>query len=383
VRRIVLALAVLIMSSAASAQEEDAQEWLRAYISNIEELNCSEQVAQADLLNAFELLRAANACGRSEQWPESSFLMLAGQNRAVADMSQLQPADRASAQRIIAMYGFIYCCAGGIGKDEVLRNDEMRERFLALYDGWAPNTGLEYDPGWSVIERPDPQEFATFLDALKQDRRVTIEEFARKYADDAYFALHREQQDLHERTGGSFVTGTPEAAELDRLSDALRARAEELGFPEPVRPDPEALAADNLDAHHPPAAPEPTERFLTDHEDAVTRKCAQSARFGALASGSTIASVLVTTSEEWGTIWRADIVDPRSKTYRDYCTSNFSGSRPLEMEDRLQPLSDLGGLPPSDGRNGGTLRRRVPEGASSLRAMPSLSPARAPFGPSK
>lgn len=347
-RRIALALAVLFISSAASAQEEDAQEWLRAYVSNIEELSCSKQVAQADRLNAFELLRAANVCGRSENWPESSFLMLAGQNRAVADMDQFQPADQASAQRIIALYGFIYCCAGGIGKDEVLRNGEMRGRFLALYDGWAPETGSEYDPGWAVSERPDPQQLAFFLHALMQDRRATVEEFARKYSDDLYYALHREQQELHERTGGRFVSGTPEAAELDRLDAALRARAEELGFKEPPPPDADALPPETADIRHPSPAPEPTERVLAGHEDAVTRKCAQSARFNALAFGSTIATVLVTTSERWGTIWRADIVDPETGTDRHYCTSNFNGSRPLEMEDRLRPLSDLGGQSPLD-----------------------------------
>lgn len=346
-RPILAALALLIISGPAASQEEDAQVWLRAYISDIEDLSCSEQVALANRLNAFELLRAANLCAQSEKWPESSFLMLAGQNRAVADTGQFQPADRVGAQRVIALYGFIYCCAGGIGKEEVLRDEELRSRFLALYDGWAPDTGPQYNPGWAVIERTDPEELSSILAELKQDRRATAEEFARKYSDEVYFGLHRQSRDLLARTGGRFVAGTPDAAELERLTSAMRKRAEELGFQEPPPPDPEALSETDRDAGYPPPAPDPTERVLVGHDDAVTRKCAESARFHTLAFGSKIVSVLVTTSEQWGTIWRADIVDAQSSIERHYCSSHFSGSRPIEMDDSLQPLSDLGGSPPT------------------------------------
>lgn len=68
------------------------------------------------------------------------------------------------------------------------------------------------------------------------------------------------------------------------------------------------------------------------------------AEWSTIAQNSRIARVVVTATDAWGTVWRADLEGGEGGAERRVCTRNYSSSRPLEGPfDRLTPLPEISG----------------------------------------
>jgi len=294
--------------------------------------NCDAQVAQAATLNAPDLLYAAAICNLAGRQVESSFLMIAGQARAMADLALIVPATSADSLKQGVLGGFLFFFAGGAGSDEVLRDPGLRTRLWRLYDGWSPAYGPSYDPGWNARRRPDATAYGAAIAELRARRRAQLDEVARLYADETYYAIHRRLADLQARTGSRYVEGTPETALSLDLSRQLNDRAVALGVRAPA-------AAAELTTDMPPPFPVPGETAQPAPDEAVVRQCAGLAERMTIADGSRIARVAVTRSAHWGTIWRADLTGGRRGGTRITCTGRTSDVRPLgEGPDALVPL---------------------------------------------
>ena len=334
-----MAMALAMCGAPAGAQSGTDLEWAARYILSEPEGDaaqaCAEHLERADLLNAPDLLRGAAMCHTAQKLVEGNFFLLVGQSRFTVDATTLMPVDREGAGRMVSLYGFIYYRAGGLGADQVYADPEAFARLLALYDGWRGSPPAQYDPGWSVAIKPNLAGYAAAIIEQKAQRREDMLRMAALMSDPEYRALDDAFDSLSERTGGSFEHGSPEWLDYNRLTAAMEDRAAALGFPSRRSPPAEAGARPELPPH-----PKADETVLEEHDDDTVRRCARSARFGALVSDETVEAVLVTSDPEWGTIYRADLVGISGKVTRYACADGFTVQRPLELgDDNLPRLS--------------------------------------------
>lgn len=297
---------------------------------------CSEQVTRAAALNGFDLFYAVALCGAADQQLEATYLQAVGQVRSMADMASIMPATSSDAARVAELYGFIYAVAGGPGDDAVLRDPVSRQRLFDLIERWAPIYSPEYQPGWNDRRRLDSQAYRSRIAELKTHRLGQLREIAQVYSDDIYFALHRRFQELQRQTGGRYVEGTAEAERSALLQRQMNERAVAIGVRQATR----EVDADSLpEARFPSNNPLADEAVLSHSSDPVIRKCEQSAEFQTIAADSRIERVLVTQSQEWGVIWRADIREQDGALTRYTCTDRTTSSRPFHGPD--EPLDPL------------------------------------------
>ena len=299
---------------------------------------CERQVAQAARLNGPDLLYGASVCHAANRPEEGSFLLIAGQVRSSADLMLAVPASKADGDAQTSLYNVIYFHAGGVGKEEVLRDAESRNRFFKAFDSWSPGYGPDYDPGWKARSRPDSAAYQAAIADLKAGRREQLVDVARLYSDEEYYSLHRRFQDLQARNANRFVEGTVDAALAQDLQRRMNERSEALGiasFPGDVEGKDPGIEA------FPPAAPAPEETVLAGSADPIAQRCAGLAERLAIALDSEIVRVLITKSADWGTIWRADMAAAGQQPERFTCTDKTSASRPLEMgDDTIAPLPE-------------------------------------------
>jgi hypothetical protein len=348
----ILACVLAVIGTAAFGQEEfDAvsRRLLSAPASSTR-ADCDAELARAARANAFDLFHGSAVCHVAGEEPEASFLLLAGQIRAMPDMGSMMPVSQKDAEASTALYSFIYSVAGGLGDEEVLREETSRKRLFALLDQWKPTYDANYDPGWEARDRPDPNEYRAALAESISVRRAAVEKMARLYSDDIYYALHREEQELLAKQEGRAVdVNSKDAKELGDLASKMNRRAADLGFGDIVQPVPPA----EIDPPEPGVGvpqdfPEDDEQVINGENDAVAKQCARGAQFSATFSNSRIARVLITRSDKWGTVWRADLEGGEFGPERVVCSSNYSSSHAFGMgtEDQFVPLT----VPPASAR---------------------------------
>lgn len=341
-RTLILALPLALSSPAVAQPGAEALLERLESAKDATPAQCERQVAQAAKLNGPDLLYGATVCYGAKKLEEGSFLLNAGQVRSSADLLLMVPASKADSDVQASLYEVIYFHAGGPGREEVLRRPASRDRFLKLFDGWAPEYGPGYDPGWNVRRRPDPAAYRAAVAEQKAGRRKQLADISRLYSDRVYYSLHRRLNDLLARNGNSLVDGSADARLSNALMLEMRARSEALG----VGPEPADEGGDPGTEPFPPAAPAVEEIVLAGSTDPLVQRCADLAERMIIASESKILSVLVTRSPEWGIVWRADMAAAGQPAERFTCTEQTSASRPLDMGDEsIPPLP--GGVSPA------------------------------------
>lgn len=205
------------------------------------EADCRGKIGQAAELNAMGLFHGAAVCNAVRMSVESSFLLTAGQIRAMADMGTMEAASEDDQLGPGALYYLIFFHLGGPGSEEVLRSPADSERLFQMLDNWVPVAEADYDPGWAVGRRPEPEAYQQALAASKLHRRRQLTAISRAYSDPEYYALQREFTALQQRVR-VFEAGTPDerlASDLQRRMGE-RARALGLDFDGDGQPDRES-----------------------------------------------------------------------------------------------------------------------------------------------
>jgi hypothetical protein len=230
-RRAALAVALALAATPSRAQHvlyQPLLDRLRVDPAQVTRADCTGPVESAPRLNAMELFRGAAVCAALNIPVEGNFLLVAGQVRAITDMSLMLPESEADRRAPAALYGLIFFQLGGPGREEVYRDSAATARLLQLLDAWSPALAPTYDPGWSAGRRPDVAAYQTALAEEKARRRRQLTAIARAFSDDDYYALHQEFTALQQRVR-VFVEGTPDAARADALQRRMDARARALG----------------------------------------------------------------------------------------------------------------------------------------------------------
>lgn len=317
-------IAILVgLSVPAATQMSSVEDYLKLITIDPKTLSvadCTAGLFKANALNSAGLFRASAVCARLQKDVESSFLLSAAQVRATADMTLMAPATKADLSAVTALYGFIYAHAGGPGKDEVFRDPVARDRFFDLLGKWKPTYSIDYAPGWAVGERPDAGAYRLAITEAKAGRRLQLTDLSKLYSDGRYYALHRQMRGLDTRTSGKYVEGTADEKQLSALRKSMTERARQLG----VEYESDDSAAAKEDRPSPPSAPGKGEVVVTDGTDPLVKQCSDWAKRLAQMSVSKIAKVVITTSSEWGLVWRADIAssDQPPEMSRFICSIN-------------------------------------------------------------
>lgn len=331
----------MAISSTVAAQQEPASLADRIVSLGEAERNpdfCRSHFRRANALNAPDLLRAALACEAVNLPIEASFLLVVGQVRAMADMALTVPASRADSDAQISLYGLLYARLGGPGSEEVLRNSASLGELLRNFDAWSPTYGIGYDPGWATRRRSDESEYRLGIEEAKASRRRQLVEVARLYSDESYYALHRRFRELMARNNHVVRNGTPDGELFESLSRQMHERSVALGVAA-AQSRPEAASEERAA----PADSRAADEIVFAGDDATSRRCAELAERQAIAGDLRVRRVLVTRSATFGTIWRADLDDPRSGPIRITCSEGYSSTRPLDAgREALAPLSGEG-----------------------------------------
>jgi hypothetical protein len=297
--------------------------------------SCLAHVAQAPISNGPDLFVGSSVCALADQPVEASFLLNAAQTRSTVDMSLMVPATRADSDRVLELYGLIYAGAGGPGSEDVLGSPALRQRFLSLYDAWAPVYGPHYTPGWNARRTPEASAYGAAIEEVRAARRRQLIEIATLYSDEAYSVLHRRIQELQRRTSGTYHEGTPEAELARELQRQMSERATALG----IGGRSPSAEVDPSEIEFPPPAPGPDEVVTTTSTDPAIRRCQDLVERVTIAFDTQVVRVLVTRSPKWGVIWRADVAGAGEAPTRHTCTATSSSSHPLDMGgETLAPL---------------------------------------------
>lgn len=311
--------------------------------------DCSSQIAKASSSNGPELIYGGAVCNAVGRPEDSSFLMIAGQIRATADVLLLPPATQADDQSLMDLYGMLWA-GGGVGgvKDEVLRDPSARERFLRAFENWRPAYSPSYHPGWTARRRPDTAKYEATVAVGKAEARQYFDRVVRLVSDDQYYSLHREYMQLLEQNRDGIQADTPEGKRLDELQNRMIKRMLALGVD--PGPSPSELAAEAEKGRRrppedsPPLSPAKDEHVLAKLDNDIVLHCVDLAERSAVSQGGKIVRVLITSSPKWGPIWRADIEGGDQPPTRFACTETTSSSSPLQLGD-IPPLPSSNAQP--------------------------------------
>ena len=108
---------------------------------------CRRAIEQSAVLNGGQLFEAAEACAREEAADDAVFLMLAGQVRAVTDMSLLEPVSEFEQSAVVELYVALYYKYGGAGPDELFRDAVRATAMFERLGTWRPVFSESYSPG--------------------------------------------------------------------------------------------------------------------------------------------------------------------------------------------------------------------------------------------
>ena len=315
--------------------------------------DCISQFEKAATSNGPDLIYGGWVCEKAGKYDESSFLLMAGQLRAMTDVLLLPPATKADDQSLMDLYGMLYAGGGVSGiKDEVLREPLPRQRFLKSFENWMPAYGPTYDPGWNARKRPDAAKYQATVAEGKAGLREYFERAIRLVSDDQYYSAHRQYIQLLKQSPDGIKPGTPEAKLFDDLQRRKRERVIALGMeagPSTSEIIEKAKGKDTVAEMReifPPYAPEKGELVVADDGNSTIDRCLDLAERAAVSHGGKIVRVLITSSKKWGTIWRADIAGGDHGPTRFTCTDTTSSSAPFGIGgEGIPPLPATAGKP--------------------------------------
>jgi hypothetical protein len=154
------------------------------------------------------------------------------------------------------------------------------------------------------------------------------------YADQQYYALQRQFDDLQMKTGGRYEEGTADAKLASDLQNRMDQRARVLGVGLQ-----RAVTDSGSDKGTPPSAPGKNETVVSSSSDPAVKQCEDWANNLARMSLRKIVRVVMTTGSEWGLVWRADLSTSDSSPQQSRFICSKHGTM-LESGDalQLQPL---------------------------------------------
>lgn len=218
-------------------------------------ITCSEAIKNAEQLNADDLWDGAIVCAESDLKHESSFLLIAGQIRAMTDMSLLQPISDEEGVKASNLYGNLYYPFGGSGFDEINSDSTKFKRLSNQLESWTANLNKEYNPGWQYKIDFKPTYYDQMIECQKRIRIDKLSWYASLAQNDKYHQLDLQLNEILDDNGGLLKEGTDAYIQHERLLSEMNeipsnspipnGKPKECDFIEPFKPnldlDPNAI----------------------------------------------------------------------------------------------------------------------------------------------
>ena len=221
-----------------SGHEENA-----SGLSDATDVSCTQTIERSTSLNGPQLFSAAEACARAEQSDDAVFLVLAGQVRAMADMSLLEPQSEPDEEAMAELYGAVYYKYGGSGPDDMYRDVDRADRMFRRLRSWRPSFSDSYDPGWNYQPPAERERYLLMVDYSIRSRLAKLETYRNLVQDDRYYAIHKERREILARNNSRITPGTEDGdriEELDQMEATIRSsipRVPEPPLPDELQPD--------------------------------------------------------------------------------------------------------------------------------------------------
>lgn len=228
---------------ASAAVEEAAQERSPSVSPDGTNIACRRAIERSTSLNGGQLFEAAEACAEGGEADDAVFLMLAGQVRALTDMSLLTPDSEGDEAAAGQLYGTLFYKYGGPGPDELFRDADRTTAMLARLRNWRPVFSESYTPGWGYKGPVASERYELMVDHSIRSRLAELRSYGNLLENDRYYAIHRERHELLARNNYQITQGTDDAnriAELQQLLDSISdsiARVPEPLLPQELQPD--------------------------------------------------------------------------------------------------------------------------------------------------
>ncbi len=213
-------------------------------------ITCNDAINSAAELNAYDLWSGAGDCSKSNLKRETNFLLIAGQIRAMSDMSVLEPASDEEGVKVGDLYGVLYYKSGGSGFDEIYRDAiEFGQLFRDL-ESWTAKLHKKYNPGWEYKANIDPTYYDQMTICQKKLRISKLKWYSNLVRNDKYYELSTQLSKLQADNSGAFQVGTETYKQYQSISSKInsvsskiskpKVNPKECDFIQPFRPDPNA-----------------------------------------------------------------------------------------------------------------------------------------------
>ena len=170
--------------SVGSAAEESGPERSNSRPGGDSDRPCRQAIEQSALLNGEQLFEAADACARAGVVDDAVFLLLAGQARALTDISLLKPVSEAEQGADTKLYGALYYKYGGSGSAELFRDAFRAAAMVERLRTWRPAFPEGYSPGWRYHGPVDSERYQATVNRSIESRLAKLESYRRSLADD-------------------------------------------------------------------------------------------------------------------------------------------------------------------------------------------------------
>lgn len=192
-----------------------------APIKAAEPVSCDAALSNANTYNGFALFEGASACADDQREADANFLIIAGQVRAITDLTILKPVDTGM-ERAAALYGQIYYQFGGLGFETVYRTAASTSALESRLRGFAPALAAGYDPGWNYLASSKTDIYDAVLLSQRDERVWEMLNYALRLQDDRYFAIQQELNQLMRDNNAMFTAGSAAAGRYSELAAQQR-----------------------------------------------------------------------------------------------------------------------------------------------------------------
>jgi hypothetical protein len=214
-------------------------------------VKCDAAIAGAAELSGIDLFAAIPDCAESGRNRDINFLVIAGQLKAMTDLTILTPADEKANMAAGALYGQLYYQFGGLGFDEVYRSPTDVDWLEHQLRNATPTFSGTYNPGWSYKQSAKIDIYDAFYRRQLEERIWQMRNHALLIQNDDYFAIQQEMNDLL-RDNRILVQGSAAEAKHAELSKTLGETAKHIAQLPPPRLD--ASFVDRLNEQEPDMA---------------------------------------------------------------------------------------------------------------------------------
>ena len=185
-------------------------------------ITCDKAITDSHRLNAHELWQGMSECVETDDLYRATFLLLAGQIRAMTDMTMLKPASDEDEIKIGELYGILYYQVGGSGEPEIYRDMTKSKNLFNKLQDWEPEISESYNPSWNYMSNVDVGQYAKMVVCQKAIRINKLNWYAGLIQNDEYYQASKKLNTIRKGKSGPIETDTDIEKQVNTIMSRMR-----------------------------------------------------------------------------------------------------------------------------------------------------------------